>query len=103
MGVSKEEKEEMRRWLLSKEIRFECETDHYGQTLELVLFDYKHRCTIARASYKRFELDVSKPTYEQMRSIIIRFEEEEVFPILFGDGPSESVGMRPLIRLIRED
>ena len=95
MDVSQKEKEEMRRWLLSKEIRFEFRQNIYDHSFDLLLIDYRNNCVLVQKNFR--SVLTRKLSNDRLRDLVIKFEEEAVFPILFGEREY------PTIRLIRDD
>ncbi len=104
-GVSKEEQEEMRKWLLMNRITFEFVHRDSDNAVEIKLIDYKNKCLIASKTYSLSKVFVPVSSVPlpirkiKLTEMVLKFEEEELFSMLFGWEAAEL----PEHRLIRED
>jgi hypothetical protein len=83
-GVGKEEKEAMRKWLLKMRIAFEFTTYESTKAIKIRLVDYKNNYEVACKEYPEpAGWRNARYRHSLMKKVILLFEEEEVFPMLF--------------------
>ena len=88
-------------WLREKRIAFEVTRLEINKTVELKLIDYKHNCLLVSKKYNVLDVRMS---HRALEALVKRFEQEEVYGLLFEGAKLRVVGIRkPTFRLIREN
>ena len=105
-GPSKEKQKEMGEWLKRNRIQYEFAevySDLSGdKDFDIRFIDYNNNCLIASRSFPK----PTRVTPELVRQLVRKFEEEDLFPMLFEEcefeGADRTRGV-PAVRMIRED
>lgn len=88
-------------WLRSRRIAFEATNEYsvlFYDQIELKFIDYKNNCLLVSKLYEKPDNN------KDLRALVKKFEQEEVYPILFEDTKNRTGELATsMFRLIRED